>query len=97
MDNIDAIIAADRISDELGIDTISAGATIAFAMEIFEKGIISTADTGGIELNFGNHKAMVEADGLQGGLWRCPVRWVEDRCRTNRQRSRKVCHACEGA
>jgi len=60
VDNIDAIIAADRISDELGIDTISAGATIAFAMELYEKGIINTDDTGGIELNFGNHKAMVD-------------------------------------
>ena len=60
VDNIDAIIAADRISDELGIDTISAGATIAFAMELYEKGIINTEDTGGIELKFGNHKAMVD-------------------------------------
>ena len=60
VDNIDAIIAADRISDELGIDTISAGATIAFAMELYEKEIISADDTGGIELKFGNHKAMVD-------------------------------------
>jgi aldehyde:ferredoxin oxidoreductase len=60
VDNIDAIIAADRISDELGIDTISAGATIAFAMELYEKGIIDKKDTGGIELKFGNHKAMVD-------------------------------------
>jgi aldehyde:ferredoxin oxidoreductase len=60
VDNIDAIIAADRMSDELGIDTISAGATIAFAMELYEKGIITSKDTGGIELKFGNHKAMVD-------------------------------------
>ncbi len=60
VDNIDAIIAADRISDELGIDTISAGATIAFAMELYEKGIINADDTGGIELKFGNHRAMVD-------------------------------------
>jgi aldehyde:ferredoxin oxidoreductase len=59
VDNIDAIIAADRLSDELGLDTISAGATISFAMELFEKGILSTADTGGLELHFGNHEAMV--------------------------------------
>ncbi len=60
VDNIDAIIAADRLSDELGIDTISAGATIAFAMELYEKGIINKDDTGGIELKFGNHRAMVD-------------------------------------
>ncbi len=59
VDNIDAIIAADRLSDELGLDTISAGATIAFAMELYEKGILSKEETGGLELNFGNHEAMV--------------------------------------
>jgi aldehyde:ferredoxin oxidoreductase len=41
VDNPDAIIAADRISDELGLDTISAGVTIAFAMELFERGILT--------------------------------------------------------
>ena len=59
VDNIDAIIAADRLSDELGLDTISAGATVAFAMELYEKGILSDKDTGGLKLNFGNHEAMV--------------------------------------
>jgi aldehyde:ferredoxin oxidoreductase len=59
VDNIDAIIAADRLSDELGLDTISAGATVAFAMELYEKGILSDKDTGGLKLSFGNHEAMV--------------------------------------
>jgi aldehyde:ferredoxin oxidoreductase len=59
VDNIDAIIAADRLSDELGLDTISAGVAIGFAMELYEKGIISKKDTSGLELNFGNHEAMV--------------------------------------
>jgi aldehyde:ferredoxin oxidoreductase len=59
VDNIDAIIAADRLSDELGLDTISAGVTVAFAMELYEKGILSKEETGGLELNFGNHEAMV--------------------------------------
>lgn len=59
VDNIDAIIAADRMADELGLDTMSAGVTIAFAMELFEKGILSKEDTGGLELNFGNDEAMV--------------------------------------
>jgi aldehyde:ferredoxin oxidoreductase len=60
VDNIDAIIAADRLSDELGLDTMSAGATIAFAMELYEKGILTNEETGGLELNFGNHQAMVK-------------------------------------
>lgn len=58
VENIDAIIAADRMADELGFDTLSSGVTIAFAMELFEKGILTKEDTGGLELNFGNHEAM---------------------------------------
>ncbi len=60
VDDIDAIIAADRLADELGLDTISAGVVIGFAMELFEEGILEAADTGGLELNFGNHQAMVK-------------------------------------
>ena len=59
VDDIDGIIAADRLADELGIDTISAGVTIGFAMELYEKGILGPEDTGGLELNFGNHQAMI--------------------------------------
>ena len=59
VDNVDSIIAADRLADELGLDTISAGVAIGFAMELFEKGILSVSDTGGLALNFGNHEAMV--------------------------------------
>jgi aldehyde:ferredoxin oxidoreductase len=59
VDNIDAIIAADRLADELGIDTISSGVAVAFAMELYEKGILTDADTGGVALNFGNHVAML--------------------------------------
>ncbi len=40
VDNLDAVIAADRLCDELGLDTISTGVTIGFAMELFERGII---------------------------------------------------------
>ncbi len=60
VENIDAIIAADRLADEMGFDTISSGVSIAFAMELFEKGILTKKDTGGIELTFGNDKAMME-------------------------------------
>jgi aldehyde:ferredoxin oxidoreductase len=59
VDNIDAIIAADRLADELGLDSMSSGVTIGFAMELFENGILTPADTGGLQLNFGNHEAMV--------------------------------------
>jgi aldehyde:ferredoxin oxidoreductase len=55
-----AIIAADRICDEYGIDTMSAGVTIGFAMELYERGILTEKDTDGLELKFGNHAAMIE-------------------------------------
>ena len=60
IDQVDPIIAADRLADELGLDTISAGVTISFAMELFEKGILTLADTDGIDLRFGNDKAMMQ-------------------------------------
>jgi aldehyde:ferredoxin oxidoreductase len=59
VDNIDAIIAADRLADELGLDSISSGVAIAFAMELYENGILTQEDTGGLDLKFGNHEAMM--------------------------------------
>ncbi len=50
VDKMDAVIAASQICDEYGIDTMSAGITIGFAMECFEKGLISIEHTDGIEL-----------------------------------------------
>lgn len=58
-DNLESIATTNEICDRLGIDTISAGNTLAFAMECYEKEIITKEDTGGIELTFGNHKAMI--------------------------------------
>ncbi len=57
--NIESIIKANDICDRYGVDTISAGATIAFATECFENGLITKADTDGIEMTWGNHKAIV--------------------------------------
>jgi aldehyde:ferredoxin oxidoreductase len=59
VENIDAIIAADRLADELGLDTMSAGVAIGFAMELYEKGILTDKETGGLKLNFGNDEAML--------------------------------------
>ena len=55
-----AIALANQICNEHAVDTIACGATIAFAMECFEKGIITLEQTGGIELNFGDADAMLE-------------------------------------
>jgi len=56
---IGAIIAGDRLCDLLGIDTISTGVAIGFAMELFEKGILSSADVDGLDLHWGNHKSLI--------------------------------------
>ena len=59
IDKFDAIVAAAQICDEFGIDTLTAGMTIGFAMECFEKGLIGLKDTDGIELRFGDDQAMI--------------------------------------
>ena len=59
VDKFDAVVAASQICDENGLDTMSAGITIGFAMECFEKGLIGLKDTDGIELRFGNDEAMI--------------------------------------
>jgi aldehyde:ferredoxin oxidoreductase len=61
VDDLAAISTANQICNEYAVDTIAAGATIAFAMECFENGIITTDQTGGLELKFGNADAMVRA------------------------------------
>jgi aldehyde:ferredoxin oxidoreductase len=58
--NRDATIFASHRCDELGLDTISTGNTIGFAYELFEKGILTTKDTDGLVLNYGDHEPMLE-------------------------------------
>ncbi len=61
--NAGAIVMANHICNSYGLDTISTGTIIAFAMECYEHGIITGADTDGIELTWGNHRAMVKMTG----------------------------------
>jgi len=56
-----AIALANQICNENAVDTIACGATIAFAMECYEKGIITKEQTGGLELKFGSVDAMLTA------------------------------------
>lgn len=58
--DIVAVAKGNELCNKYGLDTISTGATIAFAMECFENGIINKGDTEGVELCFGNANAMVE-------------------------------------
>ncbi len=58
--NLETIAKAHEMCNDLGLDTISTGATIAFAMECYENGILTKEDTDGVELNFGNEKALLK-------------------------------------
>ncbi|NJN97583.1 MAG: aldehyde ferredoxin oxidoreductase family protein [Anaerolineales bacterium] len=60
VDDLAAISYANQLCNQYGMDTISCGATIAWAMECFENGLITIADTGGYALNFGSAEAMVK-------------------------------------
>ena len=55
-----SIVKLNDMCNRSGLDTISAGTVLAFAMECFEKGILSKSDTGGIDLTWGNAPAMIE-------------------------------------
>lgn len=60
-DNIESIIKANGICNAYGLDTISAGGTIAFAFECFEGGLLTIEETDGLDLTWGNHKAAIAA------------------------------------
>ena len=57
--NTEALNMANHLCNSYGLDTISAGTVIAFAMECYENGLITKKDTDGIELTWGNHRAMI--------------------------------------
>jgi len=60
VDDLEAILKGNELCNIYGLDTISTGVTIAFAIECFERGILSKEDTGRLELNFGNAEAMLQ-------------------------------------
>jgi len=62
--DLEAITRYNLLCDKLGLDTISTGDAIAFAMECYEKGIITKRDTNGLELTFGNAEAYIEMPNL---------------------------------
>lgn len=64
IDDLIAVSYASQLCNQYGVDTISCGATIAWAMDCFDRGIITLKDTGGITLSFGNADAMVKVTEL---------------------------------
>ncbi len=59
-DDAGSIVKCNHICNEYGLDTISTGATVAWAIECYENGLFTKEDTGGIELTWGNARAIVE-------------------------------------
>jgi aldehyde:ferredoxin oxidoreductase len=58
--DIRAVVKFDRLCDEYGLDSISTGVTLAFAMECVRRGLISRDQLDGIDLRFGNAEAMIQ-------------------------------------
>jgi len=66
VDDLDAVSSANLLCNMYGLDTISAGSTVAFAMECYERGLITQEDTGGIDLKFGSTDALLKTLELMG-------------------------------
>ncbi|MFQ5691722.1 MAG: aldehyde ferredoxin oxidoreductase family protein [Nitrospinota bacterium] len=93
-----ALLKANLLADELGMDTISLGVTLSFAFECFEKGILKESDIG-FPLNFGDYRTMLRlvedtahrrgfGDLLAEGSWKLAERWGEP--------ARKFLYAAKG-
>jgi len=70
-DNVESIIHLNDLCNRLGLDTIGAGGTVAFALECYEKGLITPEQTDGLFLNWGNARSIVELTrriGLREGI-----------------------------
>jgi len=65
-DNLESVVDLGELCDRYGMDTISTSNTIGLAFQLYEKGVITTEDTGGIELNWGNIDAIEELVRLTG-------------------------------
>ncbi|MBW2619448.1 MAG: aldehyde ferredoxin oxidoreductase, partial [Deltaproteobacteria bacterium] len=63
-DNLESIIFMDMYCDMMGLDTMSLGVTVSFAMECFQRGLLTKEDTGGLDLSWGNHQAIKELTDL---------------------------------
>ncbi|UCE10644.1 MAG: aldehyde ferredoxin oxidoreductase family protein, partial [Candidatus Thorarchaeota archaeon] len=59
-DNLESVLFTHHLSNKYGMDTISLGATISWAMEAWDEGLLTADDTGGMDLSWGNHAEIVE-------------------------------------
>jgi aldehyde:ferredoxin oxidoreductase len=56
----EAVIVANSLCNKLGMDTISAGGVVQWAMESYERGVIDRSQAGGLDLSWGNAQALIE-------------------------------------
>jgi aldehyde:ferredoxin oxidoreductase len=59
-DNIPAILKCQDLCDQYGLDSVSAGQVISWAMDCYDRGILSSQDTDGIPLEWGNYKSVIK-------------------------------------
>lgn len=99
VDYLPAIMKANRLCDDLGMDTISAGVSIGFAMECFERGILNEKDTGGLKLKFGKYEAalkLLEMMAKKRGFGSFCARGVKEMAKTLGQNTDTFAMHCKG-
>ena len=60
IDRVESVIRLNNVCNDLGLDTASTGSSIAWAMELYQRGIITSGTTGGLDLTWGNAEAVGE-------------------------------------
>ena len=60
LDDLDTVMKLNDICNRAGIDTISCGAAVAFAIECFEKGLLTSEDAGGLHLRWGDGRSILQ-------------------------------------
>ena len=58
-DNLESVLFGHHLANQYGLDTISLGGTISWAMEAWDEGLLTADDTGGVDLSWGNHETVV--------------------------------------
>lgn len=59
-DNLESVLYGHHLANRYGMDTISLGATISWAMECWHEGLITSEDTDGLDLSWGNHETIIK-------------------------------------
>ena len=58
--HLDTLLIGNHLVDQYGVDNLEIGSTISWAMELYENGILTSKDTDGLDLRFGNDDAVIE-------------------------------------